>query len=84
MDGYREELAKGRSLVEDQQQAVLRYNEVVANLDLTREFITAFDKIAVETSKEEKKRKQKEAADKQQQDIARLKEVFTFQVTFWL
>jgi len=43
LDGYREELAKGRGLAEDQKLAVARYDEVIATLDLSREFIAAFD-----------------------------------------
>lgn len=60
--------------------AAARYNEVVANLDLTREFITAFEKIALETTKEEKKRKKKEAGDRKQAELVRLKELLTLQV----
>lgn len=80
LDGYREELARGRTLSEEQQQAASRYNEVVANLDLTREFITAFEKIGCETSKEEKKRKKKETFERQQFEVARFKEIFMIQV----
>ena len=74
-------MARGRTLSEEQQLAAARYNEVVANLDLTREFISAFDKIGSETSKEEKKRKKKEFFEKQQFEIARFKEVFMIQVS---
>lgn len=49
-------------------------------MDLTREFINAFDKIGIETSKEEKKRKKKEIVDRQQFELARFKEVFMIQV----
>jgi len=82
LDGYREELAKGRGLAEDQKLAVARYDEVIATLDLSREFIAAFDKIAVETSKEEKKRKKREIFEKQQFELARFKELFTIQEVF--
>lgn len=58
-----------------------RYDEVIATLDLSREFIAAFDKIAVETSKEEKKRKKREIFEKQQFELARFKELFTIQVS---
>ena len=81
LDGYRVELAKGRKLSEEQQLATDRYNEVVANLDLTREFMIAFEKIALETTKEEKKRKKKEASDKKQAELLRLKELLALQVT---
>lgn len=80
LDGYRDELARGRTLSEEQQLAASRYNEVVANLDLTREFITAFEKIGSEASKEEKKRKKKETFERQQLEVARFKEVFMIQV----
>jgi len=82
LDGYREELAKGRGLAEDQKLAVARYDEVIATLDLSREFIAAFDKIAVETSKEEKKRKKREIFEKQQFELSRFKELFTIQEVF--
>lgn len=65
---------------EEQQTAASRYNEVVANLDLTREFIAAFDKIGIETSKEEKKRKKKEIFERQQFEVIRFKEVLMIQV----
>ena len=58
-----------------------RYDEVIATLDLSREFIAAFDKIAVETSKEEKKRKKREIFEKQQFELSRFKELFTIQVS---
>ena len=58
-----------------------RYDEVIATLDLSREFIAAFDKIAVETSKEEKKRKKREIFEKQQFELTRFKELFTIQVS---
>jgi len=60
---------------------VARYDEVIATLDLSREFIAAFDKIAVETSKEEKKRKKREIFEKQQFELSRFKELFTIQVS---
>ena len=75
-------MAKGRTLSDEQQQAANRYNEVVANLDLTREFITAFEKIGIETSKEEKKRKKQEVDERKQQDLSKLKELFSIQVCF--
>lgn len=62
-----------------------RYDEVIATLDLSREFIAAFDKIAVETSKEEKKRKKREIFEKQQFELSRFKELFTIQVSrYWI
>lgn len=82
LDGYREELAKGKGLAEDQKLAVARYEEVLATLDLSREFIAAFDKIAAETSKEEKKRKKREIFEKQQVELIRFKELFTIQEVF--
>ena len=73
-------MAKGRTLSDEQQQAANRYNEVVANLDLTREFIQAFEKIGIETNKEEKKRKKQEQDEKKQQEFYKLKELFWIQV----
>jgi hypothetical protein len=80
LDGYREELARGKGLSEEQQRATDRYDEVVANLELTKEFLTAFEKIGSETSKEEKKRKKKEIFERQQYELSRFKELFTIQV----
>lgn len=65
---------------DEQQRAADRYEEVVANLELTKEFLTAFEKIGIETSKEEKKRKKKEIFEKQQHELARFKELFIIQV----
>lgn len=73
-------MAKGKTLSEEQQLATARYGEVIANLELTREFITAFDKIGSETSKEEKKKKKKEQVEKQQAELSRFKEIFMIQV----
>ncbi|XP_046441352.1 caprin homolog isoform X2 [Daphnia pulex] len=82
LDGYREELARGKGLSEEQQRATDRYDEVVANLELTKEFLTAFEKIGSETSKEEKKRKKKEIFERQQYELSRFKELFTIQEIF--
>lgn len=81
LDGYREEASKGKKLSEDKQQAVAHFNEVVATLDLTREFIQQFEKIGIDASKEEKKRKKKESFERAQLELTRLKELFTIQVT---
>ena len=53
----------------------------MATLDLTREFIQQFEKIAIETSKEEKKRKKKESFERTQQELARFKELLAIQVS---
>ncbi|KAI9561812.1 hypothetical protein GHT06_012773 [Daphnia sinensis] len=82
LDGYREELARGKGLSDEQQRAADRYDEVVANLELTKEFLTAFEKIGIETSKEEKKRKKKEIFEKQQHELSRFKELFIIQEVF--
>jgi hypothetical protein len=49
-------------------------------LELTKEFLTAFEKIGSETSKEEKKRKKKEIFERQQFELSRFKDLFIIQV----
>lgn len=67
-------------MTEDKQQAVSHFNEVVASLELTREFIQGFEKIGIEFAKEEKKRKKQEYFERQQNELSRFKEIFTIQV----
>lgn len=75
LDGYREILATGKSLDSEQKAAVAKFDEVCQNLELARELAKQFDKIAQDTSKEEKKRKKREIFEKQQAELARFKEV---------
>ena len=73
-------MARGKSLDAEQRLAVARYDEVIQNLELARELTKQFDKIASDTSKEEKKRKKREAFEKQQFELTRFKELLTIKV----
>ena len=53
---------------------------MIQNLELARELTKQFDKIASDTSKEEKKRKKREAFEKQQFELTRFKELLTIKV----
>ena len=81
LDLYRQELSNGKSLDEDQKKAVSHYDEVVKVLELAREFTTQFEKIANETSKEEKKRRKREIHERQQHELSRFNQLLTIQVS---
>ena len=68
-------MAQGIILSNEQQQAANRYNEVVAKLNITSEFIKAF-KIGIETEEEE----EQEQDEKKQQEFNKLRELFGIQV----
>ena len=81
LDGYRQELASGKALSAEQKLACTHYEEVLQTLELAREFTKQFETIAVETNKEEKKRKKREVVEKQQSELTRFKELVTIQVS---
>lgn len=80
MDGYREEQSKGKKLSAEILQAVSHFDEVVATLELARSLIQEFEKIAIDSSKDEKKKKAQEHADRKQSELTRLKDVLSIQV----
>lgn len=82
LDGYREEQSKGKKLSAEILQAVSHFDEVVATLELARSLIQEFEKIAIDSSKDEKKKKAQEHADRKQSELTRLKDVLSIQEVF--
>merc|ERR1712013_584706 len=74
LDAYRDTLQRGKSLNEDQQAAVAKYDEVIGTLEFARELSGQFTKLALDEAKDKKKMMKKEqqqqAAAQQQQQAA--------------
>jgi len=83
LDGYREEQSKGKKLSAEILQAVSHFDEVVASLELARSLIQEFEKIGMDSVKDEKKRKAQEHADRKQSELTRLKDVLSIQVCWF-
>lgn len=59
LDGYIKEEESGKELSCEQQKAVSKYEEVVQQLSLSKEFCKQFQKIASDASKEAKREARK-------------------------
>jgi Caprin-1 dimerization domain len=81
LDGYKEILKSGQDLNADQEIALERYEEVCNSLDLSRDYIKQFQTIANVANKEAKRERRKEAYLKQQNEIAKVREVLIIQDT---
>ena len=81
IESYREEQKNGKDLNSDQQAAVSKYDEVIQTLDFARDLCKQFNGIAVDAAKQQKKQARKEALEKAQQDIAKVKEILLIQVS---
>merc|ERR1712013_944659 len=60
LDAYRDTLQRGKSLNEDQQAAVAKYDEVIGTLEFARELSGQFTKLALDEAKDKKKMMKKE------------------------
>ncbi|KAK4291535.1 hypothetical protein Pmani_035645 [Petrolisthes manimaculis] len=79
LEQYRVDLRAGKALNEDQQQAVNNYDNVVANLELVRELSQQFASILTDHNKQMKKQLKREQAEKQQEEISKIKEILKIQ-----
>ncbi|XP_015123600.1 caprin homolog [Diachasma alloeum] len=79
LEGYRDLQKSGRELDKDQKTAVAKYDEVLQTLDITRDLYKAIVGIANDSVKQQKKLARKEALERTQQDIAKVREVLLIQ-----
>ncbi|KAG7198210.1 hypothetical protein KM043_005618 [Ampulex compressa] len=81
LESYRDLQKNGRELNADQKTAVAKYDEVLQTLDITRELYKQIVGIANDAVKQQKKLARKEAIERMQQDIAKVREVLLIQDT---
>ena len=55
LDAYRDTLQRGKTLNDDQQAAVSKYDEVIGTLEFARELSGQFNKLAIDEAKDKKK-----------------------------
>ena len=79
LESYRDLQKNGRELNSDQKIAVAKYDEVSQTLDITRDLYKQIINIANDSAKQQKKLARKEAVERMQQDIAKVKEVLLIQ-----
>ncbi|PSN46062.1 hypothetical protein C0J52_07679 [Blattella germanica] len=76
---YREEQKNGRDLNSDQLAAVAKYEEVQQTLEFSKDLYKQFNGIAVDAAKQQKKHARKEALERAQQELAKVKEILMIQ-----
>ncbi|RZB77496.1 caprin -like [Asbolus verrucosus] len=79
LESYRDLQNAGKELNADQKTAVAKYNEVTQTLEFARDIYKQFLGIAVVSEKDAKKQAKKEAAAKNQAELARLREILLVQ-----
>lgn len=79
LESYRDLQKNGRELNADQTKAVAKYDGVLQTLDITRELYKQIVTIANDAVKQQKKLARKEAVERTQQDIAKVREVLIMQ-----
>ncbi|XP_012255816.2 caprin homolog [Athalia rosae] len=79
LESYKDLQKQGKVLDHDQKIAVAKYDEVVQTLDLTRELCKQIGGIANDAAKQQKKLARKEALERTQQDVAKVREVLMVQ-----
>lgn len=79
LEKYQEVQASGKELNSDQLQAVSKYDEVLQTLEFARDLSKQFHGIVAENAKQQKKQARKEALERTQQDVARVKEILIIQ-----
>ncbi|XP_046430418.1 caprin homolog [Neodiprion fabricii] len=79
LESYKDLQKQGKELNHDQKIAVAKYDEVVQTLDLTRELCKQIVGIANDAAKQQKKLARKEALERVQQDVAKVRDVLLVQ-----
>lgn len=77
LDSYKESV---KPLTKDQIEAVSKYDEVLQQLELTKEYVKQFNSISDENEKLKKKNAKKEAQEKFMTDAKKVKQVLVIQV----
>lgn len=81
LDSYKDLQKSGKDLTVDQLAAVAKYDEVIQILEFAREFVKHIQTISANSEKEQRKNARRELAQKTQQDISKIREVFVIQNT---
>ncbi|EEB11098.1 GPI-anchored protein p137, putative [Pediculus humanus corporis] len=76
LDSYKESID---SLTKGQIEAVAKYDEVVHQLELSKEYVKQFKVISDENDKEKKKQAKKDAQDKYLLEISKIKQILEIQ-----
>lgn len=79
LDGYMKEEEDGKELSNEQKKAVLKYEEVVSQLGISKEFCKQFQVLATTAAKEQKRIERKAAFIKQMQETTKVREVIIIQ-----
>nr|CAD7462270.1 unnamed protein product [Timema tahoe] len=79
IEQYEAEQKSGKNLNSDQLSAVSKKDEVMQTLEFARDLSKSFNIIALDTAKVQKKQARKEALERNQQDIAKVKEILLVQ-----
>jgi len=72
LDGYRQKQREGNELNKDQEEAVLKYDIVVQNLEFAHELQKQFTEISVNSEKLAKKQMKREKIERQATEIKRM------------
>lgn len=81
IESYREEQKNGKDLNSDQLAAVAKYEEVQQTLEFSRDLCKQYNGIAIDAAKQLKKQVRKEALEKAQQEVTKVKEILMVQVS---
>ncbi|KAL7018443.1 hypothetical protein ACKWTF_010757 [Chironomus riparius] len=79
LDGYMKEEEDGKELSNEQKKAVLKYEEVVSQLGISKEFCKQFQVMATTAAKEQKRLERKATFIKQMQETRKVREVIIIQ-----
>ncbi|XP_008559915.1 caprin homolog isoform X2 [Microplitis demolitor] len=79
LESYKDLQKNGKELNHDQKTAVAKYDEVLQTLEITRELYKQIVGISNDFAKQQKKQARKEALERMQQDIAKVREVLLIQ-----
>lgn len=79
IESYREEQKNGKELNADQLNAVAKFDEVQLTLEFARDLCKQFTGISLDAAKTQKKQARKEALERVQQEISKVKEILLIQ-----
>lgn len=82
MDGYKDNLKRGRELNEDQRSAIEKYDELMQTLDLVRELHSQFKALSNDEDKAKKRNSKKELQQRSKDDLRKVASVLEAQDVF--
>lgn len=81
MDAYKDEQKNGKDLDADQKLALQKYDELCQNLQFAQELKKQLNTIQEDNQKVLKKKEKKDAYEREQQEVAKVKEILIIQVS---